>query len=114
MQHAVTPIAGDGAKRRAALDAEPAALLEQPLVQQHAVKAAALVHVKPQHGRLHAIPFRPNSKRTQYTPAMVSSSEPIRCGPMWAADRGKSRRNSSTVVSAEKRSEERRVGKECR
>jgi hypothetical protein len=48
VQDAVTAIAGDGAKRRAAVDAAFLRLLQQPFVQQDVVVLAVFVGVEPQ------------------------------------------------------------------
>src|SRR5512146_1231991 len=73
---------GDRAERRAAMDAQLLRLAQQPVVKQHAVVAAALVH---EEAQVHALRrlcahVHPLTKLCAMAkPASVSASEPTRC-----------------------------------
>ena len=56
VQDAVATEAGDGAKRRSALDAELLGLLEQPLEKCNVPMRPVLVNVEAQYRALHDVP----------------------------------------------------------
>src|SRR5882724_815657 len=56
VKNAVAPKAGDGAKRRAAVDAQLFRLLEQPFVEQDVIVLAILVDVKAKQSPFHGEP----------------------------------------------------------
>src|SRR5690348_7392972 len=104
VHHAVAAESGDGAERRAAADVELLRLAQQPVVEQHAVMSAALVHEEAQVHALGGLCTHAQFliKPCAITkPSSVNASEPIRCKPIIASAHAYSCRNSSVTVSPE-------------
>src|SRR5581483_5570338 len=103
MHNAMAAVACNGTESRPARDAEFLCLSQQPVVQQHAMVAAVLVHEETQ---IHALCGSGTHARflAPYAiakPSSVIASEPTRCSEMSVRDHAYSCRSSSVTVSPE-------------